>query len=674
VIRGPIRLVVLSALMLFVELVLIRWPAERNIYLRYFTNLVLLASFLGVGIGFIRARARRDGFAVAPVALAILAVFIVLFPVQQGRSGDVPVLTGLAGTPVLPIWLSLPLLFGGVAVAMALIAEGVARTFAGFDALRAYRLDVLGSLAGIAAFSLLALVGARPIVWAVIACAGFALVLDPPWRPLQLLALTVFAATLGVTSLSPHDDWSPYYRVTTLAMPDGRIALRVNGLSHQSMYPSALLRRRQPFYDFAYRHVPPGPLGRVLVIGAGSGNDVAVALKHGAGDVDAVEIDPVLMSRGVELHPEDPYGDPRVHRIVDDGRAYLERTSRRYDLIVFALPDSMTLVSGQAGLRLESYLFTREAFDRVRARLTPDGVFTMYNYYRPDVFERYASTISAAFGGEPCYDAGPRAGSGRRIQAVLTISRDGGVLGCERRWMPDAVPAEPSIDDHPFPYLGGRTIPPFYLVSLGLILVAALVAVDRATGGVRRLAPYADLFLMGTAFLLLETKNVVQFALLFGTTWFVNALVFAGVLVGVYLAIEVAGRVRLPRPAWLYGALFVALAAAWLVPGGRLLALPIAARFAAAVALAFGPVFVANLIFAQRFRETSATTVAFGANLLGAMLGGVLEYASIAVGYRALLLVVAACYALASVIERRAVVGASEALGNAARRSAPGIL
>ena len=44
---------------------------------------------------------------------------------------------------------------------------------------------------------------------------------------------------------------------------------------------------------------------------------------------------------------------------------------------------------------------------------------------------------------------------------------------------------------------------------------------------------YTDLFCMGAAFLLLETKSVVQFALLFGTTWFVNALVFLGVLLSV---------------------------------------------------------------------------------------------------------------------------------------------
>ncbi len=76
-------------------------------------------------------------------------------------------------------------------------------------------------------------------------------------------------------------------------------------------------------------------------------------------------------------------------------------------------------------------------------------------------------------------------------------------------------------------------------------------------------------------------------------------------------------------------------------------------RFAAAVALAFVPVFLANLIFSQRFRDVGASTVAFGANLLGAMLGGVLEYGAIVVGYRNLLIVVAALYALAFLTGRR---------------------
>ena len=116
------------------------------------------------------------------------------------------------------------------------------------------------------------------------------------------------------------------------------------------------------------------------------------------------------------------------------------------------------------------------------------------------------------------------------------------------------------------------------------------------------MAPYTDLFFMGVAFLLLETKNVVQFALLFGTTWAVNAAVFAGVLLSVLAAIEVARRVRIARPVLLYPALLAALVLAWVVPGDLLLDLSPVPRFLVGVTIAFLPIFVANLIFAVRFK------------------------------------------------------------------------
>jgi hypothetical protein len=167
------------------------------------------------------------------------------------------------------------------------------------------------------------------------------------------------------------------------------------------------------------------------------------------------------------------------------------------------------------------------------------------------------------------------------------------------------------------------------------------------------MARYLDLFWMGAAFLLLETKNVVQFALLFGTTWFVNSLVFAGVLLSVFAAVEVARRVTLPRPNLLYGGLLVALVVAWAVPQDSLLSLSPALRFVAAAAIAFAPVFLANLVFAQRFRESASSTMAFGANLLGAIVGGILEYLAFVTGYRFLLVLVAVLYGLAFVFGRR---------------------
>jgi hypothetical protein len=157
---------------------------------------------------------------------------------------------------------------------------------------------------------------------------------------------------------------------------------------------------------------------------------------------------------------------------------------------------------------------------------------------------------------------------------------------------------------------------------------------------------------MGTAFLLLETKNVVQFALLFGTTWLVNALVFAGVLIAVLAAVEVSRHVVIRRPALVYLALLAALVTTWIVPPQALLGLSPLPRFAAASALAFAPIFLANVVFSQRFRDTSDSATAFGANLLGAMVGGVLEYTSLIFGYRWLLILITGLYALAFVTSK----------------------
>jgi hypothetical protein len=211
----------------------------------------------------------------------------------------------------------------------------------------------------------------------------------------------------------------------------------------------------------------------------------------------------------------------------------------------------------------------------------------------------------------------------------------------------------PATDDRPVVYLRQATVPTFYLVALGLILLASLVGVRLVAGRLRPMRPYLDLFFMGAAFLLLETKNVVQFALLFGTTWFVNALVFAGILLTVLLAIEVASRAPPIRPVYLYGVLAVAVAIGFAVPEHALLELALVPRFVVATALAFAPVFCANLVFAERFQEVREPTAAFGANLLGAMVGGALEYSALMIGYRSLLLVAAAIYLLAYLAGRR---------------------
>jgi hypothetical protein len=402
------------------------------------------------------------------------------------------------------------------------------------------------------------------------------------------------------------------------------------------------MREGQAFRFRPYEHVPSERLGNVLIVGAGSGNDVTIALAQGAARVDAVEIDPVLYGLGRDRHPDRPYQDPRVHVHVEDGRSFLHDTDRRFDLVLYAIPDSLTVLAGQSSLRLESYLLTEEAMREVRDHLGPHGAISMYHYYLPEVVDRYAAALDRVFGAPPCLEL--TAGAGPRPRTVLTAAVDPDDLACEERWEEPASLIDPVTDDHPFPYLVGLGIPTLYRVTLALILIGSAVAVRVAAGPFGRMRSYLDLACMGAAFLLLETSNVVRFALLFGTTWLVNALVFAGILVSVSVAIEVSRRVRFRRRWPLYLVLLATVALAWAIPPESLLGLGAVPRFVAATGLGFAPVFVANLVFAERFRDVGASAIAFGTNLLGAIVGGVLEYAALVTGYRALLVVVAALY------------------------------
>ena len=652
---GRLRLLLLSFLMLFVELALIRWTAANNVYLASLTNFVLLASFLGIGIGFLRADSRWSLLPLAPVVLALLVGFVLAFPVSINVLGVGHLLHGAQGLPLLPQWLSVSVVFLLVAATLAAIGQEVARSFQRFSPLEAYRLDILGSLLGITAFSALSFLWLPPIAWGALASLVLIALI---WRGLrwwQIASLVAVLALLGVESASSLDHWSPYYKIHAVhaAAPSfvrdipthGVTTVWANNIPHQTAYPISTLRRLEPFYFYPYRHIDRTRLNNVLIVGAGTGNDVAVALSEGAKHIDAVEIDPVIQSLGRRWHPDRPYQSPRVSVHINDGRAVIQNTGSRYDLILFALPDSLTLLTGQTNLRLENYLFTVESMRRVKSILKPGGTFSMYNYYSQSLLDRYATTLATVFGSQPCEEVGNRLAG--RQQAVLTTGA-GAARNCSSPWNRRRISG--ATDDWPFPYLSSHAIPSFYLRVLALVLIGSLVLVWLAGGAPMRMARYLDLFCMGAAFSLLETKNVVQFALLFGTTWFVNSLVFAGVLLSVYLAVEVARHVRLPRSHWLYLALIASLAVAWLLPQESILSLPPVLRFICGGAVAFTPIFCANLVFAQRFRDVASSTVAFGANLLGAMLGGAIEYVALISGYRFLLVIVAVLYGLAFLV------------------------
>ena len=497
--------------MLFVELALIRWLGSNVVHLSYFSNFVLLGSFLGIGVGFLLARQGRSIIAWAPVVLLALVATVFLRPVTLDRSGDQLIYFTSLETSGPPAWAVLPIIFVFVALITAGPAEVVGRCFASLPSLTAYRWDLVGSLSGIVIFAILSFLRAPSFVWGSLVAVGFFMLLAGRARILSIACGIGVVGVLVVESLTPGVSWSPYYKVRTEAQSfqGGTVTeIDVNGIPHQQIWDAAARLKFEPQYGLPYSHVPSNALSNVLIIGAGSGTDVAIALFKGAQHIDAVDIDPRILQIGEQENPNRPYQDPRVTEYTNDGRAFLSSSGTKYDLILFALPDSLALVNGASQIRLESFLFTEEALVSARDHLAPGGAFAMYNYYREDwLIDRLANTAQTAFGHVPCVD---KVGAGG--QAVVTVGLTAQDQTCSSEYVPSSDVIAPSTDDKPFLYFQGGMIPSTYLWVLLGIMALTVIAVRDLAGPLRSMRRYVDLFFMGAAFLLLETKNVATFA------------------------------------------------------------------------------------------------------------------------------------------------------------------
>lgn len=656
------RIFLVSFALLFFELLCIRWIPAYVRYLSYFTNFILLASFLGMGLGILSARRVSFRFPSFPLLLLALTAVVALnrFELNISTTDVLYFGSGTTGVARAESFILLPLIFTFVAAAFIPLARSLGELFTKTPPLTAYTFDILGSLAGTAAFFLIGYFALSPIYW--FGLLGVVVLLQRTRRTFLRAAWLVGAAAAIALFLQQNTYWSPYYKITlTPAQPTG-YNLDVNSIGHQSMIP---WQEKEPFYRRVYEMFPGSSFEHALILGAGTGSDTATALANGVKSVTAVEIDPVIQKLGAELHPDQPYSDPRVKMVNADGRVFLRNTTAKFDLIIFALPDSLTLTSSIANLRLESFLFTQDSLAAARAALSPNGVLVLYNYYRePWLIEKLATMVSRTFergsfvstyGGQgrgAVIINGPRLATisaaqfgPYREEAAASESRELRVTG--EGFMSASAGRAPATDDWPFVYLPAKSFPAIYIK--GLLVIAAI-----SLGAVFWIAPRETLrrfdwhmFFLGAAFALLEVKALTTFALLFGSTWNVNSLVFFAILSSVLLAVFVNARFPFRRIAIWYALLFGAIALNLVVRPESLLIGNVFARYAVASVLAFAPVFLANVIFSNSFRDTATADVAFASNLLGIMLGGMLEYLSMLVGYHMLLWVVVVFYACA---------------------------
>lgn len=749
-------LFLVSGLILFLELACIRWLPAHVVFLSFFTNTVLLASFVGMSVGCLSARKPGRELDRTPywlLGLVAAGLLVYGFRGKFERHTDVGnparpevVFFGTETSAVKAVEFTIPVevvagaFFFLTAVTFVGPGQELGRAFTRVpDRTTAYALDLLGSLSGIGLFAAGSYFQVPPVGWFAVAAGGLAYFLlrpspdAPPGGrrafapPVQALAAAT-ALTVVTSGFFPTGSegaitrWSPYYRVD---YTPGSADIATNLIGHQHMStradPTTLL------YDFPY--LVRGAAGlpapkRVLVIGSGSGNDISRAARWCPKDarIDAVEIDPVIRAIGRADHPDKPYDDPRITSYLNDGRNFLRRApDAEYDLVIFALVDSLVLHSGYSNLRLESYLFTREAFADVARVLKPDGTAAMYNFYRQGwIVARIRDQLRAAFGADPFVFTFPEPSGGKvvldtpadalggftlnfvaRPDAAARL-RDGFAAGgllwvtppvgdapaggvafrptipdVPGMWMPlrpsaveESTQLPPATDDWPFLYvrrpdLPGLTVRGVLLTAVLSVLVWRLFRPKAAGPRSGPAVSQSDVraFLLGAGFMLIETKAVVQMALLFGSTWTVNTAVFAAVLVMALIGNLYAGWVRPTNLTIYYVGLMLALGANMAVPPSSFLGMDPTAQVLASCSLAFAPILFAGVIFPVSFKRAARPDQFFGANVAGAMAGGLMENLSLLTGFQLLLVVAVGLYGLSSLFGRPGTKAAEPAAG-----------
>ena len=668
----------LSFLALFLELMVIRWAPAVVRLIAYYANLILISSFLGLGLGAIVGKTRKSMFGWLPTLLLISVVWLLIahfitLPTTASESRF------YTPSPQLVRYVSLVGIFVSNAMVFVPLGQRIGSLFESLPPLLAYSWDLSGSLAGTLCFGFFSLKYFSPIVgMGFVACAIVLLLPRPQWlRAIPILILSLAGVYFSV---SPSAIWSPYYYIVVVlhsdkhgnapvrdpepalrTMQDPPIYdVRVNhyflqndGTFDPARYsadrkPEILEARTQ--YDLPYSLAPSHR--RVLMLGAGGGTDTQIAVLNGAEQVDAVEIDPLLVKLSNRFNASGIYENPKVHVHVEDARAFLRRSSGGYDMVVFGFLDSQTLFSTMSNIRLDGYIYTVQSMQSAFHLLNDNGVLSLSfmaghewlgrklvrmvalaTNQMPVVYESQGQVVICAFRGQ---HPDPPPQFGRFVRKPFAAGDD----------VSEAVAP---TDDWPFLYLSHKTIPADYLIVIGILLAITIPAVFLLRG--RGFGRNDGHFLfLGLGFLLLETKSIADCSLYFGTTWFVTLIVVAGVLLMVLAANLVAMRIT-QFHTWLYAPLIATLLLLYVIKRDYILGLSFDERLLWSLLVVPLPIFFAGLIFSTTFRRASNPSSFFGANLIGAMIGGFSEYLSMIVGNQNLMFLIIAAYLLTLVFQ-----------------------
>jgi SAM-dependent methyltransferase len=665
-------IVLVTMLSLLLELVLIRWLASAFPVYSFYKNFTMLACFLGLGAGY--AVAEKQPCAPALV-LPMLALFVGVISLLRYDTGSAYQIfsVGWLGAFDVPVYFLLGASFIICACICYPIGQLCGKLLHSSNSQNAYSLNLAGSILGVIVLFVMSLYWLPPVIWfAVTGAIMLLFVLSrDDFLPVGIASFCVLLTILA-WPVQPETQriYSPYQLLERTAKPDGLMQILSGGSYYQKVYNFADGKRGQEsdadryvraYYEFPFnfKKVPE----RVAIVGSGSGNDAATALRMGAAHVDAIEIDPAIAFLGTKYHPERPYDDPRVNLSINDARNFFRTASQQYDLIIYGVLDSHTALSHASNLRVDSYVYTREGIAEAFNLLKPDGVlsisFTLVNDALGFKLSKILRGLPGA--GKPL---AVRVGYDSERTTAFIVKKGQAVT------MPDASTfgsfgftdvsdyfAQPypdsavPTDDWPFFYMVARAYPVTYMIALGMILILSYFFVRRTIGFSDPIdRSYLPFFFLGAGFMLVETKAITELGLHLGGTWVVIAAAIMLVLVMAFMANLIVTRTtrNLTGPA--YAGLFVSLLVGYALATshGQWTFGPPVMQLALSCFVLTIPLFFAGIIFSSLIGESRINiSTAFAYNLIGALFGGVMEYNSMYFGFAFLYLLALGFYSLA---------------------------
>lgn len=686
-----------SILGLFLELLMIRWISSEVRIFAFLKNYMLVSCFLGFGLGCFLCRKRINLMAMAAPLLSL--VFLIQFPWQPLRTliSALPSYLGVAsevnsmGIPAVPFsGLAVLALAAAIAITVplfilnAMVFIPLGQIVGGYlerapRGIFAYSVNILGSLGGILLFTLLCQYWQPPLVWFTIAGVLLVLLVGKV-APLRWASIVTFGLCLSLFFLHPRgtgrEYWSPYqYLEISERVENGEVIAYQLDTNHTwfqqvvNLSPEFVAAHPQFFsqvpsewdaYNLPYQFFPNPP--NVLVLGAGMGNDVAAALRNGAGHVVAVEIDPLIQHLGRESHFERPYSSPRVTPVVNDARSYIENSRERFDLIVYSLLDSHTNVSNYSSVRIDNYVYTVEALEAARRLLKDDGILVLkFQAHTAWIAGRLHGLLEKVFGQAPVdfyadaskYSSGGHffvVGSRNHLENALTSP---GLAAYRKSHSGvEMESAYLTTDDWPYFYQHEPGLP-LIIIIMSILLVVLTRLLIRNTGTTGQAINW-HFFFLGAGFLLLEAQLVSRMAMLFGTTWLVNSIVIAAILVLIVAVNFLVDSWPSIPVLFAYAGIGVCMLVSYFLPLEKLFFQTFWVKVLVATLVLCSPVAFASIVFIRSFAECKFSGQALGSNLLGALVGGMLESASLWTGIRSLIILAAALYLLSFLFLRSA--------------------